>query len=98
VAKLGANEDADVRDSLRFLSITFGDKSIFPILRATAADSAQPLAARRDALNALAQGRDAELLPLALELLSDPALRGDVLPLLARFESPNVAERLLSDY
>jgi len=98
VAKLAADEDAGLRDSLRFLSITFGDKSIFPILRATAADAAQPLEARRDALAALAQGRDTELLPLALALLSDAAIRGDVIPLLARFESPSVAERLLSGY
>lgn len=98
VTKLGADEDAGLRDSLRFLSITFGDKSIFPILRTTATDATQPLEVRRDALNALAQGRDEELLTLALGLLRDPAIRGDVIPLLARFESTTVADQLLRDY
>lgn len=98
VAKLASTEDADVRQAVRFLSITFGDASIFPMLRAAAIDSAQPIAARRESLAALAQGRDPELLALAMSLVDDPAIRGDAIPLLARFDSDKVANKLLAAY
>jgi len=98
VAQWAAAEDAEVRQSIRFLSITFGDASVFPVLRQTAADAGQPLAARRESLSALAQGRDPELLSLALRLLADPAIRADAIPLLARFDSEAVADQLIGGY
>lgn len=98
VAKLAATEDGEVRQAVRFLSITFGDASIFPTLRATALAGDQPIAARRESLAALAQGRDPELLGLAMSLVDDPAIRGDAIPLLARFDSAKVADKLLAAY
>ncbi len=98
VSRLAADKDPGIRESLRFLSISFGDESIFPVLRATANDPKQPLQARREALSALAQGRDTELLPLALGLLADDAVRSEAIPLLARFDSDAVADSLLRAY
>jgi putative heme-binding domain-containing protein len=98
VEKWAASEDADVRQAVRFLSITFGDASVFPALRQTAADPGESLAARRESLAALAQGRDPELIALLLNLLDDEAIRGDALPLLARSDSPEVADKILAGY
>ncbi|RPH77150.1 MAG: hypothetical protein EHM77_08360, partial [Planctomycetaceae bacterium] len=98
VAKLANSKDESVRQSMQFLSITFGDASVFPSLRKTAADKQQPVALRREAISALAQGRDPELLNESLQLLGDPEVRADVIPLLARFDSEEVADRLISGY
>lgn len=98
VAKLANSKDESVRQSMQFLSITFGDASVFPSLRKTAVDKQQPLALRREAIAALAQGRDPELLKQSLQLLEDPAVRADVIPLLARFESVEVSDSLLAGY
>lgn len=98
VQRLAQQDDPEVRQIIRFLSITFGDASVFPELRQTVADSQQPLESRREALAALAQGRDPQLQALALTLVDDPQLRSDAIPLLARFEAPPVADRLLAAY
>ncbi len=98
VSRLAAVDDADVRQAVRFLSITFGDASVFPELRQTAGDQQAAVETRREALAALAQGRDPELLAVALALVDDPQLGGDAIPLLTRFDSPAVADRLLAAY
>ena len=98
VARLATSEDESIRQSLRFLSITFGDASIFPTLRAVVTDREQPLTARREALSALTQGRDPQLRGLLLGLLDDRQLRGDAIPVLARFETADVADELLRRY
>lgn len=98
VAKLANSKDESVRQSMQFLSITFGDASVFPSLRMTATDNRQSVALRREAISALAQGRDPELLNVSLQLLGDPAVRADVIPLLARFDSETVADRLIAGY
>lgn len=98
VARFGESDEVSIRQQLTFLSISFGDASIFPLLRQTAADADQPIVARREALQALAQGRDDQLLELCLSLLDDPAVRGDALPLLGRFDSDKVASAVTRRY
>ena len=98
VRRYGESDDAQVREQVRFLSITFGDASIFPVLRQTARDGEQPPAARREALTALAQGRDEQLLGLCLDLLDAPQLRADAMPLLARFDSDEIAAAVIGRY
>jgi len=98
VERLGASPQTTIRDAVQFLSITFGDASVFPSLRQTASDASRPLEVRRQALAGLAQGRDEQLLELSLSLLEDPQLRSDTLPLLARFDSPKVGQALVDAY
>lgn len=98
VERLGGSPQATIRDAVQFLSIAFGDASVFPILRQTASDPSRPLEVRRQALAGLVQGRDQQLLELSLSLLDDPQLRSDTLPLLARFDSPQVAQALIDGY
>jgi len=98
VSRYAASEQEPIRQAVQFLSITFGDSSVFPALRQTVRDGERPLPVRRDALSALAQGRDPQLLDIALDLLSAPEIRADALALLARFDSQRVPDALLAGY
>ena len=94
--KLGS--DPKLADDVEGLSIVFGDKRAFPKLRARLADSKADLALRRDALDSLLAGRDAELLPVLRALLDDRELQLDAIRALASFADEAVARELLARY
>lgn len=98
VARAAKSEDAAVRRAVQSLSVSFGDKSIFPLLRETVGDGKADLALRREALATLARGADPELENLANSLMSSGQLLGDALPLLARFDSGEIPQLILGKY
>ena len=98
VAKLAPSPDADIRRGLQTLSVSFGDESVFPLLREMARDGELPVDQRRDALQTLARGGDPQVESLALSLLDDERLVGDALEMLGRFESPAVPTAILARY
>ena len=97
-AKLAASESETVRWHAQAITIKFGDKSIFPALRTIVADGKSNLDARRQALAALLNGKDAQLPPVLFQLLDDQALRGEALRGLARFDAGETPKEVLARY
>ena len=97
-AKLAASESEAVRRLAQRIAIKFGDKSIFPALRAIITDAEAAEDGRRQALAALLDGKDAQLPPVLYKLLDDEALRGDALRGLARYNTPEAPGEILARY
>ncbi|MEZ6068251.1 MAG: c-type cytochrome [Planctomycetaceae bacterium] len=97
-AQLARSENAEVRQQAQFITVKFGDKSIFPALREIAADTSVDAAARTSALEALASGKDADLPPVLLSLLDDSALQRLAIRTLAAYDVPQAQEALVSRY
>jgi putative membrane-bound dehydrogenase-like protein len=96
--KLAANGDAEVRSLALALAVGFGDKEAFGVMRATLADPMAPLPARRDALLALVEGRDAGLPPVLQALAAGAELHLEAIQALASFDDPKTPEKLLALY
>jgi putative membrane-bound dehydrogenase-like protein len=91
-----AHPDVRIRQLAERVAAVFGDRTRFPALRQTLANAAAPLPERRHALTVLSRGTDPESLPTFLGLLDDASLREPILPVLARFDRPEVSAALLS--
>ncbi len=78
-ARERAGELLDLRTAL---AVAFGDRRVFPQLRAQVADAALDIDRRQNALQTLAAGRDPDLGALIVTLLDDPVLRLPALRLL----------------
>jgi putative membrane-bound dehydrogenase-like protein len=96
VARTSNSADADVRRAVQTLSVSFGDASVFPLLRDTVKDSEADIALRREALATLSRGRDPQLESLALSMLDDRSLQGELLEILGRFDSPAIPLRIVA--
>src|SRR5262249_28653000 len=96
--KLAASAVPEVRSLALALAVSFGDKQAFDALRTTLADEAAPLPARRQALAALVEGRDAELPPVLHALAGKPGLRQEAIQALAAFNDPKTPEALVRLY
>jgi putative membrane-bound dehydrogenase-like protein len=90
--------DGATATKARRLSGVFADADVLAALRATLADRAAALAARREAFALLAQVNDAEAVPIFVSLLDDPEFRSAALPLVSRSNDPAVGDRLLAAY
>lgn len=97
-ARLAAHPDAGLREQAFALAVAFGDRSVFPDLRATLADPAAEAGRRRRALEALERGRDPASVPILLELLDEPDLGPLVLRALASFDDGRVPAAILGAY
>ena len=97
-AKLAASDSEAVRRQAQAITIKFGDKSSFPALRRIAADAKTNTDARRQALAALLDGKDAELPPVLYQLLDDKTLRGEALRGLARYDAADTPKEILARY
>jgi putative heme-binding domain-containing protein len=97
VAKALAN-DAESRVHVTNLSAIFGDATAMAALRATLADARADLGARREALSTLLRARDAGLSQTLVELLGDPALRGQALRGLAAFDDTAIPTAIVRGY
>jgi len=73
--KLATHPVADVRQKAQFITVKFGDKSIFPALRNIVGDIRADADARLQALEALVTGKDAELPKLLQHLIATPELQ-----------------------
>lgn len=80
----------------RELSARFGDARAQAELRAAALDSAAPLAARRAALQVLADIRAPALRAVCEQLLGAAALTAPAVAGLATFDDPAIADRILA--
>lgn len=94
--RLEASSDPAVRADVEQLAAVFGDRDVLVRLRATLADPAQSLSARKSAFATLKRTGDPEALPVFASLLGDPAFRAAVIPSLARSSDPAVAGKLLT--
>ena len=97
-AKLAKSKSDAIREQAQFITVKFGDKSIFPALREIVADADTHTDSRLSALGALLAGQDAQLPPILQSLLDDSSVRSAVIKGLARFDDPNTADAILSRY
>ena len=96
--KLAASSDPWIRERAQWITVKFGDASIFPTLRRIATDKAARLESRRSALQALLAGKDAQLTPVLLELLRDKDMRGAALRGLAGYADESIPAAILDVY
>ncbi|TWU26503.1 FG-GAP repeat protein [Novipirellula galeiformis] len=96
--KLAASDDPLVRANAQLITVKFGDASIFPKLRELVADDRVDATLRRGALTALVGGKDKQLFPVLIELLTDEVLRRDAIQALANFSDPAGADTLIRHY
>ena len=96
--RLYASRDPRVIRPAQQLAAVFGDTAPFPSLRSTLTNSSAPVDERRHAFDVLSRAQDPASLPIFLSLLDDPGFRGRVIPLLARFDVPEVAPALISRF
>jgi putative membrane-bound dehydrogenase-like protein len=77
------------------LAALFGDGTALAELRALAADSAADPLARQQAIQALAQAKDADSVSLLIRLLNDKAAYDAAISALAAFDNPEIATELV---
>ncbi len=66
VARLAKHEKPEVQQAVQFMSITYGDQSVFPMLRELVRNRESQVELRQQALASLEQGKDPELGGLAI--------------------------------
>ncbi len=93
---LRATMDPEITLSVDALAVLFGDGTALSELRRLAGDASADPAARQQAIRALAQARDAESLPLLINLLGDKAAYDSAIVALAAFDKPEIARELLN--
>jgi putative heme-binding domain-containing protein len=92
---LRATDNADITRGADALAALFGDGTALADLRSLAADaSADPLA-RQQAIQALAQAKDGESVPLLIRLLTDRAAYDAAISAMAAFDNPEIAKELV---
>ena len=96
-AKLAASQNFDIRKQAMFITVKFGDKSIFPALRSVILE-AEGVETKQEAIATLVAGKDDELPPLLHDLLKGPALRSTALKALAAFDHPTTPDAILAGY
>lgn len=95
---LYSNSDVRVKREAERVAAALGDDSLFPDLRNRLANSQTAAADRKHAFAVLSRGPDRGSLTVFLGLLDDEAFRLPVIPLLARFDSPQVPAALLERF
>ncbi len=93
---LYANRDPRVSRLAERVAAVLGDTSMFPRLRETLADPKADVGSRQHAFSVLARAQDPASLPAFLAVLPESRFRAAVLPLLARFDRPEVSASLLA--
>jgi putative heme-binding domain-containing protein len=96
--KLAGSPDAQIRDLVKSLSLTFGSSSALASLRETLSNPKADFGARTNALNSLLLAKDTELAPVLQHLTREPMLRGAAIRGLAVFEDAKTPEVVLGVY
>jgi putative heme-binding domain-containing protein len=96
--KLEKSQDAQVRDLVQSLSLTFGSSSALIALRKQLLDGNAEVAARKKALESLFAVKDPTLADALRGLLGDRKLRGEALRALAAYEDPKTPPAILGIY
>ncbi len=97
-ALISTSPQEDVRDLADRVAVAFGDRRVFPRMRATLADRQIGLAERQQALTILVEGRDPEAAPALLAALDQTQLRAAALRALAAYEQPAVPAEIIRRY
>jgi len=97
-AKLAKDDNLEVRDLARSISLTFGSPAAFRELRGVLQDPNGPTEARKSALEALLGAKDPQLPVILRQLLAEPALRSSSLRALAAYEDPEAPAAILRVY
>jgi putative membrane-bound dehydrogenase-like protein len=92
--KLYASANPSVVKRAELIAGVFGDESRFPRLREQLKQSDS--SARQHAFTVLSKAQDRQSLSAFIDLLNDKAFRSAVIPVLARFDSPQVADALIT--
>jgi putative heme-binding domain-containing protein len=92
---LRAAASAELTRAADALAALFGDGTALADLRTLAGDSAADPLARQQAVQALAQAKDAAAVPILIRLLNDKAAYDAAISALAAFDSPEIATELL---
>ncbi|HLU50495.1 MAG TPA: dehydrogenase, partial [Planctomycetota bacterium] len=93
---LRGSDDPHVRELVRAISVKFGDRRIFPELRAIVSDRSGDLAARGRALKVLLDGEDPDLVPVLTAILDEASLRGAAIRGLARYSDGAIPGAILA--
>jgi len=96
--KLAGSDDDHVRSHTTALAVKFGDRRVFPQLRAILANREQSLEKRQHALEVLVDGEDPDALDVFVRLLDESALRRQATRALALYDSPNAVDAILASY
>ncbi len=96
--KLESSSDAATRDRAQAIAVKFGDRRVFPRLRAVLGDSKAELKDRRRALEILLDGKDPEAPAVLQSVLSDAAIRARALQALGGFDDPATPAAILKAY
>ena len=87
-----------VRTTAQYLSLAFGDESVFDEVFQEAADPHAGIENRRAALELLVQVPNQELVPLLQKLVAEPQLAGPALRGLAAYEDSGSAKAIIGAY
>lgn len=96
--QLAGSPSPKIRERVQFITVKYGDRSIFPALREIVADRANDLKSRTAALDALLSGKDPALPPLLQQLLDDRELRSAAIRGLARFDDEQTPMAVLTRF
>jgi len=96
--KIAESDSGEVRKEATALGVTFGDAAAIESLRALIVSRQADVVARRDALKALVDAKDAGLSITLQMLLNDTALRDAALSGLALYDDPQTPAKLLAVY
>jgi putative membrane-bound dehydrogenase-like protein len=91
-------DSPEVHKATEKLAVVFGDVHVIDKLEETLVDKAQPVDARREALDLLVEKRLKSLPRSLVPLVDDPALRSDAIRALAAYDDEAAAERLVSRF
>jgi putative heme-binding domain-containing protein len=97
-AALNKSKNDTIRERARFISVKFGDRSVFPVLRSILVDVKADAGSREQALAALLAGKDEELPPALHKLLDDAAVRGPAIRALAAYDHAGTPGAILAGY
>lgn len=95
MAVLRTDTDPVVQRLTDLIGTALGDTSRMEDLRQVLADTGRPVEERLHAFEVVARGVSPGSLPVLLGLLDDVTLRERVLPVLARYDAPEVASALI---
>ena len=96
--KLSRSANSRIRECVQTIAVKFGDTRVFPSMRDTLASRSAPVARRRHAMAVLLEGPDPLAVPVLESVLGEPALRGEALRGLARYEAPTTPTAILRHY
>jgi putative membrane-bound dehydrogenase-like protein len=98
VHAVSTSDDAELKQTVRELSVLFGDGRALAEVRQLVLDSSAEIDLRRSALATLVDAGGDDLLDICLPLLDDARLNVVAARGLAKYSDPKVAEKLLAAY